>query len=97
VRSLFISDLHLIQDRPAANERFFGFLEDEARGADALYILGDFFEYWIGENDLADPLHAVVAASMPSSSCTATGTSCSARPSARPRAAGSLKIPPSSP
>lgn len=64
MRSLFISDLHLIQDRPAANERFFGFLEDEARGADALYILGDFFEYWIGDDDLAEPFHAVVAASL---------------------------------
>jgi UDP-2,3-diacylglucosamine hydrolase len=64
VRSLFISDLHLIQDRPAANERFFGFLEDEARGAATLTILGDFFEYWIGDDDLADPFHAVVAASL---------------------------------
>lgn len=64
MRSLFISDLHLIQDRPAANERFFGFLETEARGAAALTILGDFFEYWIGDDDLADPFHAVVAASL---------------------------------
>jgi len=61
VRSLFISDLHLIQDRPAANERFFGFLEREARGAAALYILGDFFEYWIGDDDLAEPFNAVIA------------------------------------
>jgi len=61
VRSLFISDLHLIQDRPAANERFFEFLEKQARGAAALYILGDFFEYWIGDDDLADPFNAVIA------------------------------------
>jgi UDP-2,3-diacylglucosamine hydrolase len=61
VRSLFISDLHLIQDRPLANERFFAFLEDQAGAADALYILGDFFEYWIGDDDLADPFHAVIA------------------------------------
>ena len=64
MRSLFVSDLHLIQDRPEANERFFGFLEGAARGADALYILGDFFEYWIGDDDLADPFNAVVAASL---------------------------------
>jgi len=64
VRSLFISDLHLIQDRPAANERFFGFLERQARGADALYILGDFFEYWIGDDDLAEPFNGVIAASL---------------------------------
>jgi len=61
VRSLFISDLHLIQDRPAANERFFDFLESTAAEADALYILGDFFEYWIGDDDLADPFNAVIA------------------------------------
>ena len=61
MRSLFISDLHLIQDRPAANERFFEFLEKQARGAAALYILGDFFEYWIGDDDLADPFNAVIA------------------------------------
>ena len=59
--SLFISDLHLTEERPEANERFIGFLEDKARGADALYILGDFFEYWIGDDDIAEPFNAVVA------------------------------------
>ena len=59
--ALFISDLHLSAERPAANERFIAFLEDEARGADALYILGDFFEYWIGDDDLGDPFNAVIA------------------------------------
>jgi len=58
---LFISDLHLSEDRPAANERFFSFLEKEARGAEALYILGDFFEYWIGDDDLGQPFNAVIA------------------------------------
>jgi UDP-2,3-diacylglucosamine hydrolase len=60
-RALFISDLHLTAARPAANEAFFAFLEREAPGAAALYILGDLFEYWIGDDDLADPLNAVVA------------------------------------
>jgi len=59
--SLFISDLHLTEERPAANERFIAFLEKTARPADALYILGDFFEYWIGDDDLAEPFNAVVA------------------------------------
>ena len=59
--ALFISDLHLSEDRPAANERFFSFLEKEARGAEALYILGDFFEYWIGDDDLGQPFNAVIA------------------------------------
>ena len=59
--TLFISDLHLAEDRPEANERFIAFLEGKAREAEALYILGDFFEYWIGDDDLAEPFNAVIA------------------------------------
>ena len=59
--ALFISDLHLSEERPAANERFIGFLEGKAREAEALYILGDFFEYWIGDDDLEAPFNAVMA------------------------------------
>lgn len=51
-RSLFIADLHLTEERPPATGRFFHFLEHVARGADALYILGDLFEYWVGDDDL---------------------------------------------
>jgi UDP-2,3-diacylglucosamine hydrolase len=61
VSSLFISDLHLTEERPEANERFIELLEGEARGAAALYILGDFFEYWIGDDDLDAPFNAVMA------------------------------------
>jgi UDP-2,3-diacylglucosamine hydrolase len=61
VPSLFISDLHLTEERPEANERFIAFLEEKARNASALYILGDFFEYWIGDDDLAEPFNAIVA------------------------------------
>ena len=61
MRSLFVSDLHLSEDRPEANERFFTFAEETARGADALTILGDLFEYWIGDDDLGDPFNAVIA------------------------------------
>jgi UDP-2,3-diacylglucosamine hydrolase len=61
VPALFISDLHLSEERAAANERFIGFLEGEARSALALYILGDFFEYWIGDDDLEAPFNAVIA------------------------------------
>jgi UDP-2,3-diacylglucosamine hydrolase len=60
--TLFISDLHLTEERPAANERFIEFLEGPARQARALYILGDFFEYWIGDDDLEDPFNSVMAA-----------------------------------
>jgi UDP-2,3-diacylglucosamine hydrolase len=52
-RFLFISDLHLAAERPATSERFFAFLEREAAGAAALYILGDLFEYWIGDDELS--------------------------------------------
>jgi UDP-2,3-diacylglucosamine hydrolase len=58
---LFISDLHLTEERPEANERFIALLEGKARAAEALYILGDFFEYWIGDDDLGEPFNAVVA------------------------------------
>jgi UDP-2,3-diacylglucosamine hydrolase len=59
--SLFVSDLHLTETRPAANEAFFSFLEDKAPAATALYILGDLFEYWIGDDDLSEPFHGIVA------------------------------------
>lgn len=47
--TFFISDLHLCAQRPAITELFLDFLHREARHADALYILGDLFEYWIGD------------------------------------------------
>jgi UDP-2,3-diacylglucosamine hydrolase len=61
VFSLFISDLHLTEERPEANEQFIDFLEGTARSAEALYILGDLFEYWIGDDDLEEPFNAVMA------------------------------------
>jgi UDP-2,3-diacylglucosamine hydrolase len=60
LRSLFISDLHLSEDRPEANERFFRFIEHDAAGAHALFILGDLFEYWIGDEDSETPFNAVI-------------------------------------
>jgi UDP-2,3-diacylglucosamine hydrolase len=59
--NLFISDLHLSESRSAANEAFFSFVEGKARTAEALYILGDLFEYWVGDDDLAEPFHSVIA------------------------------------
>ncbi len=49
--SLFISDLHLDDERPRITELFLRFLRGEARDAQALYILGDLFESWIGDDD----------------------------------------------
>lgn len=59
--TLFISDLHLDGSRPAVTRLFFSFLEGEARTADALYILGDLFEAWIGDDD-DDTHHQAVLA-----------------------------------
>ncbi len=58
---LFVSDLHLSETRPGANEAFFSFMEGKARSAQALYILGDLFEYWAGDDDLADPFNSLIA------------------------------------
>ena len=50
--TLFISDLHLHQTRPATTAAFFRFLANEVKGAASLYILGDLFEYWVGDDQL---------------------------------------------
>ena len=69
-RALFISDLHLSAERPETSEQFFRFLGDEASRAAALYILGDLFEYWAGDDELTDragdPLAADVAKALKS-------------------------------
>jgi UDP-2,3-diacylglucosamine hydrolase len=57
-RTYFIADLHLTDERPAATGRFFRFLQEEAAGADALYILGDLFEAWIGDDHDEQVAHA---------------------------------------
>ena len=60
----FISDLHLCTDRPEINRVFFEFLRGPAREAQSLYILGDLFEYWAGDDDLSDQFNASVAAAL---------------------------------
>lgn len=47
----FIADLHLAQNRPDITACFLSFLEKDAPNAETLYILGDLFEYWIGDDD----------------------------------------------
>ncbi|MFV9712682.1 MULTISPECIES: UDP-2,3-diacylglucosamine diphosphatase [unclassified Pantoea] len=58
--TLFIADLHLCQEEPAITAGFLHFLQREAPHCDALYILGDLFEAWIGDDD-PNPLHQQVA------------------------------------
>ncbi|WP_417027684.1 UDP-2,3-diacylglucosamine diphosphatase [Citrobacter sp.] len=61
--TLFIADLHLCTEEPAITAGFLRFLADDARKADALYILGDLFEAWIGDDD-PNPLHREMAAAI---------------------------------
>jgi len=56
---VFISDLHLAQERPQIIELFLRFAEEVAASADELYILGDFLEYWLGDDDPAPSLTPV--------------------------------------
>ncbi len=70
--TLFISDLHLDAERPEITRLFGAFIDGEAHGSDALYILGDLFEAWVGDDDpsevgafVADRLHGLRAAGVP--------------------------------
>jgi len=58
--ALFISDLHLQESHPRTAEAFFRFLDEHAARTRQLYLLGDIFEYWAGDDDLDTPFHARV-------------------------------------
>lgn len=58
--SLFISDLHLWSSRQRTSDEFIRFVDGISNATDALYILGDLFEYWAGDDDLDDPHHQSV-------------------------------------
>lgn len=60
--TLFISDLHLHSSRPAVTSLFLDFLAGPAADAQALYILGDLFEAWVGDDEDGAPAREVVAA-----------------------------------
>nr|VFJ88138.1 MAG: UDP-2,3-diacylglucosamine hydrolase [Candidatus Kentron sp. H]VFJ90145.1 MAG: UDP-2,3-diacylglucosamine hydrolase [Candidatus Kentron sp. H]VFJ96505.1 MAG: UDP-2,3-diacylglucosamine hydrolase [Candidatus Kentron sp. H] len=53
--TFFISDVHLSETREEATDAFLSFLDSGARGADALYILGDLFDLWLGDDDTRFP------------------------------------------
>ncbi len=59
--SLFISDLHLTASRPEVVERFLHFCDQRATGAERLYILGDLFDAYIGDDNQAWPFNAIKA------------------------------------
>jgi UDP-2,3-diacylglucosamine hydrolase len=61
MHSIFVSDLHLSPERPHINQVFFDFAARIAPRAESVYILGDLFDDWVGDDDLADPFNASVA------------------------------------
>jgi UDP-2,3-diacylglucosamine hydrolase len=63
MHTLFISDLHLQADRPDIGDQLVAFLESDARDASALYILGDLFESWVGDDD-PNEFYAMIKAAL---------------------------------
>jgi UDP-2,3-diacylglucosamine hydrolase len=55
--ALFISDLHLQESHPKTCAAFFAFMQQHAMATQALYLLGDLFEYWAGDDDLDAPFN----------------------------------------
>ncbi len=62
--ALFVSDIHLQADTPRTTRAFFDFLEQHARQARQVYLLGDLFEYWAGDDDLDSPFNARVVSEL---------------------------------
>lgn len=62
--TLFVSDLHLCGEQPRVSRMFLRFLEQCTHHAQALYILGDLFEYWAGDDDLETTPHQPVIQAM---------------------------------
>lgn len=69
--TLFISDLHLDPERPAVTELFLELLNTRARNSKAIYILGDLFEAWIGDDDTS-PMNQAVCKGL--KHCAVSGT-----------------------
>lgn len=64
MHSLFISDLHLCAEKPHTTQLFQHFVRHTAPQAEALYILGDLFEYWAGDDDLDTEFHRNITAAL---------------------------------
>ncbi|MDB5798474.1 MAG: UDP-2,3-diacylglucosamine hydrolase [Paucimonas sp.] len=64
LRALFVSDLHLDAALPRTTARFLRFVADTAPRAQALYLLGDIFEYWAGDDDRDSPFNTQIVAAL---------------------------------
>src|SRR5471032_44512 len=62
--ALFISDLHLQPSQPRTTAAFLDFMARRAMHAQRLYLLGDLFEYWAGDDDIDDPYHQQIIAAI---------------------------------
>jgi UDP-2,3-diacylglucosamine hydrolase len=62
--TLFISDVHLSRERPALVDAFHALVRGKEHEASSLYIIGDLFDAWLGDDQLRDPMAATVAASL---------------------------------
>jgi len=62
--TLLVADIHLHPSRPQTARLFGDFLAGKAKAAHALYILGDLFDAWAGDDDLADPFNAGICATL---------------------------------
>ncbi len=58
--ALFVSDIHLCPDLPHTTTHFLNFLTDVAPQAKSLYLLGDLFEYWVGDDDMDSEFNRLV-------------------------------------
>jgi UDP-2,3-diacylglucosamine hydrolase len=61
---LFVSDLHLQPARPVLTEAFLRFLDEHALGAKQLYLLGDIFEYWLGDDAMSEPFNQQILSAL---------------------------------
>lgn len=64
LRALFVSDVHLCKALPKTTQRFFDFLNFAAAQAETLYLLGDLFEYWAGDDDMPEEYNQTVLAAI---------------------------------
>jgi UDP-2,3-diacylglucosamine hydrolase len=62
--ALLVSDLHLQEAHPRTADAFLRFLDEHGAHAGRLYLLGDIFEYWAGDDDLPDPFHARIVGAL---------------------------------